>query len=270
MPLPQPGSVPYEHHPGVIPLMRHTFLGVVLGGAAVFAAATAHAQPKAAAGAAKPSRACGESAIPLVVGNEWVYQPVGVAGAPPPDPMDAKKYPQRSKKIVIDVVGVETQNAVTVVQLEEDIDGRKLKTSITCTADKFTIDPQSFFFAAEPGGGYHIDFTDFQHKDGTTLKLVGGKLTGPDWRDDVVASWKQTPTPGADAKLWQGKLEIERAFKLAGSDNIVTPAGSFNGATKVTLDITGRITLDPPDANPSEFPAGLQNRFWFADGIGIV
>jgi hypothetical protein len=246
--------------------MRHTFLGVLL--ADLLLAPHAHAQPSRVK--ATVTRACGASAIPLVVGNEWVYQPVGVVGAPPPDPNDAKKYPQRSKKIVIDVVGVESQNNVTTVQLEENVDGRKLKTSITCTADKFTVDPQSFWFAGEPGGTYHVDFDSFQHKDGTTLKLVGGKLAGPDWRDDVVATWKQTPTDGADAKLWQGKLEIERYFKLAGNDNIQTAAGTFNSAQKVTLEITGRVTLDPPDPNPSEFPAGLLNKFWFADGVGIV
>jgi len=136
-------------------------------------------------------------------------------GAPPQDPNDAKKYPQRAKQITIDVIGIETANNVTTVQLQEDVDGRKLKTSITCTADKFTVDPQSFFFAGEPGGAYHLEFTDFQHKDGTTLKLVGGKLTGPDWRDDVTGTWKQTPTQGADAKLWQGKLEIELIARKA-------------------------------------------------------
>ena len=158
--------------------------------------------------------------------------------------------------------------------MQEDVDGRKLKTSITCTADKFTIDPQSFFFAGEPGGAFHLELSDFQHKDGTTLKLVGGKLTGPDWRDDVVGAWKQTPTEGADAKLWQGKLEIERYFKIAGADDITTSldgqAHTFTKAQKVTLEITGRVTLDPPEANAFEFPMGYLNTFWFSDGVGIV
>jgi hypothetical protein len=273
LPLPVGYRVPYERqHLGVIPLMRHTFVSVLAASGLALAflpTGASHAQP-AGANKAKPTRACGVSAIPLVVGNEWVYQPVGVPGAPPPDPNDAKKYPQRSKKIVIDVVSVETQNAATTVHLTEDIDGRKLDTTITCTADKFDVDPNSFFFAGEPGGAYHVDLSELQHKDGTTLKLVGGKLAGPDWRDDIVATWKQTPTQGATAKLWDGKLEMERHYILAGSDTIQSAAGTFTGAQRVTLDITGRVMLNPPDANPSEFPAGLQNRFWFADGIGIV
>jgi hypothetical protein len=249
--------------------MRKTVFGLVLSGSALLLTHAAHAQGKGK-GSAQVSKACGENVIPLVVGNEWVYQPVGVPGAPPPDPNDFRKYPQRAKKITIDVVGVETANNVTTVSLQEDVDGRKLKTTITCTGDKFTIDPQSFFFAGEPGGAYHVEFSSFEHKDGTTLKLAGGSLSGPDWRDDVVGQWKQTPTQGADAKLWQGKLEIERYFKIAGKDNITTTAGNFPGAQKVTLDVTGRVTLDPPDANPSEFPAGLQNKFWFVDGVGLV
>ncbi len=258
--------------------MRHTFPSVLAASALAFLLASTHsasAQTHGHGAAAKTAagtvtRACGVSAIPLVVGNEWVYEAVGVPGAPPPDPNDAKKYPQRSKKIVIDVVSVETQNGSTTVHLSEDIDGRKLATTITCAADKFDVDPNSFFFAGEPGGSYHLDFTDFQHKDGTTLKLVGGKLVGPDWRDDIAATWKQTASPGTDPKLWDGKIEMERHYTVAGSDNIQTAAGTFNGAQRVTLDITGRVMLNPPDANPSEFPAGLQNRFWFADGIGMV
>ncbi len=252
--------------------MRNTFLVSILSFVGLCATASiAHAQP---ANKGKVQRACGETVIPLAVGHEWVYKPITPLGQPPPNPNDAKKYPPRAKQITIDVVGIETANNVTTVQLQEDVDGHKLKTSITCTADKFTVDPQSFFFAGEPGGAYHLEFTDFQHKDGTTLKLAGGKLSGPDWRDDVIGSWKQTPTQGADAKLWQGKLEIERAFKIAGTDDITTSldgqAHTFAKAQKVTLDITGRITLDPPDPNPSEFPDGYSNTFWFADDIGVV
>jgi hypothetical protein len=255
--------------------MRHTFVSSVLAAAMVLGTVilggAAHAQP-AAANKAKVTRACGVSAIPLVVGNEWVYSPVGIPGAPPPDPLDSRKYPRQAKKIVIDVVSVETQNASTTVHLTEDVDGRKVETTITCTAEKLDIDPNSFFFAGEPGGSYHLDFADLQHKDGTTLKLAAGRLAGPDWRDDIVATWKQTAPQGAQngLKLWDGKLEMERHFVIAGTDNITSVAGTFTGAQRVTLDVTGRITLNPPDANPSEFPAGLQSRYWFADGIGIV
>src|SRR5450432_4363083 len=127
--------------------MRHTFPSVLAASGLAFLLASAHsadAQPHGRGAAAKTAaaktagtvtRACGVSAIPLVVGNEWIYEPVGVPGAPPPDPNDAKKYPQRSKKIVIDVVSVETQNGATTVHLSEDIDGRKLATTITCAAD---------------------------------------------------------------------------------------------------------------------------------------
>jgi hypothetical protein len=247
--------------------------GVLLVG---LGASAADAQPRgraaAAAAAPKVSRACGESAIPLVVGNEWVYAPPD----PPehvPDLKEMRQFPQQAKKVTIDVVGVETANAVTTVQLEEDIDGHKVKTSITCTADRFTIDPQSFWFAGDPGGVYNVDLASLQHKEGTTLKIVAGKLEGPEWRDDIVASWQQTATAGASQQLWKGKLEIERDFKLGAPELITVKLDGqdhqYPTAQKLMLTISGRITLDPPDKDPMEFP-DMSNTYWLVDGVGIV
>ncbi|MCE9578529.1 MAG: hypothetical protein K8W52_35715 [Deltaproteobacteria bacterium] len=256
-------------------MTRHSFLsfglsaGLSVGLAASFVgtltwADAAHAQP-----AAKATKACGVTAIPLQVGNEWTYAAVAMPGRAV-DPSDAKKYPKQPAKVVITVAGIETQNGVTTVTLSEDADGHKISTTIACSATKFDISPDSFFFAGEPGGSFNVAFTSFEHKGGTTLKLAGGRLQGPDWRDDIVAKWKQTPSTGTDRAPWIGSLEMERHYVLAGTDNIASTGGVFNGAQKLTLEITGRVILDPPDANPAELPAGLKNTFWFADTIGIV
>ena len=264
-----------------MPLTQKLLFGVALIGSGVLGASLpaqaqgrGHAAPPPPAN--KVSKACGETAIPLVVGNEWVYGQVGNGHVP--DPKEARQFPQPAKKITIDVVGVETANNVTTVQLEEDVDGHKLKTSITCTADRFTIDPQSFWFAGDPGGVYHVDLTDVQHKDagnaGTTLKLTNGKLdaTG-EWRDDIVANWQQTGSPGTSPQLWKGKLEIERTYKLSGADDINVKLDdqphTYKAAQKLVLTISGRITLDPPDKDPMEFP-DMTNTYWIADGTGIV
>lgn len=244
-------------------MTRNLFLAVCSVGAVSWSL-TAHAQP-----APKGTKACGVTAIPLQVGNEWTYSAVSIPGMTP-DPGAAKKYPKQPAKVTVTVAGVETQNGVTTVTLNEDADGHKIQTTITCGPNKFDISPDSFFFAGEPGGNFNLEFTSFEHKGGTTLKLAGGRLQGPEWRDDILAKWKQVPSKGTDRSVWQGSLELERHYVLAGQDNIASTGGIFNGAQKLTLEITGRVILDPPDANPAELPAGLKNTFWFADTIGIV
>ena len=236
---------------------------------ATLGAALAVSVPRAAH-AKGPARACGVSAIPLVVGNEWTYQATTLPEQVPPTAEDARKNPRQVQKLVIQVVSVETQNGVTTVTLSEDADGHKVNTTITCAKDKFDVSPDSFFFAGEPGGVYGIDLTSSEHKGGTTLKLARGRLQGPDWRDDVAATWKEVPSKGSEPHAWSGKLEMERHFTITGKDNISSTGGIWQGAQRVQLVTTGRVTLDPPDANPLEFQAKLENTLWFVDGIGVV
>jgi hypothetical protein len=266
-PKPLDGRLPVPYERRTVkrtsgPVVRSVVLGAAaLATLAVPASAFAQAKPKV-------TRACGVSALPLTVGNQWTYEPVG---APPElqlSPSAARLAPAQPKKITIQVTSVETQGDVTIVTLSEDIGFRTLNTTIKCGATKFEVDPNSFFFAAEPGGAWGVNLTPIERK-GNTLELKGGKLAGPEWRDDLIATWEQVPTPGSGATLGKGKLETERAFKVLSDATLVVPAGKFSGR-EVTVDITGRVTLDPPAEKPFEMPANFRSHFWFADGVGLV
>jgi len=258
--------VPYERR--TVRVTLGTCLAVLAGlSISLGATRTAHAQPKP-----KVSRACGVTALPLSLGNEWTYTAVAAPADKKLPANEARLTPRQPLQVVIQVVSVETQNDVTKVTLSEDIDGRKLATTITCTRNSFQVSPESFFFAGEPGAGWNVTLADVVHKDkGNTLQLTGGRLTTPTWRDDIAATWAQAPTEGTNAKLGKGRIEMERVFTLQPKQQVQTAAGLYN-ATEVLLEITGRVNLEPSaaGANVFEMPANFRSHLWFVDGVGLV
>jgi hypothetical protein len=253
--------VPYERRT----VKAHVFSFAVLG------ALTALAAPKDAAAQAKPkvTRACGVSAIPLTVGNQWTYEGVGAPPERQLNPGAARLTPPAPKKVSITVTSVESQGDLTKVTLSEDTDGRVVTTTITCGAgNKLEIDPNSFFFAAEPGGSWNVNLSEVTHT-GSSLNLAGGRLTGPEWRNDIKAKWERVPTPNTGVNLGKGALEMERRFVFGNTATLILPPGQYVGR-EVTLEITGRITLDPPSEKPLELPANFRASLWFTDGVGIV
>ena len=121
-------------------------------------AGDAQAQPKPAT--PKPVRACGVTAIPLTVGNEWTYEAAGL----PPDRQlseaQMKAQPVVPKRVTVTVKSVDTKDGVTTVGLSEDIDGRVHASTITCTATSFQVSPNAFWFNGEPGDVFGIELTD--------------------------------------------------------------------------------------------------------------
>jgi hypothetical protein len=263
----QGSSVPYERR-----TVKPNVFGIILVGAlastavigaGVVAPGVAHAQAKP-----KVTRACGVSALPLSVGNQWTYDGVGAPAERQLAPAAARMAPPLPKKVSIQVTSVETQGDVTIVTLAEDTDGRVINTTIKCGATKFEIDPNSFFFAAEPGGSWNVALNNLQHK-GNSLQLKAGRLSGPEWRSDILASWERTATANSGANLGKGSLEMERRFVFGGDFTLILPAGQFV-AREVTVEITGRVTMDPPAEKPFEMPANFRASLWFTDGTGIV
>ena len=226
---------------------------------------------------------CGAKILPLVEGNQWTY--AQVAAPMPPDDKVKRISPTQPKTVVITVKKVEKQGADTVVTLEEKIttdltkdekkpvvDDHVLETTITCGAKgKFEISPDSFFFAGEPGGYYGLKIDDLTRSRDTSIKLTNGGIGDKEWREDIVAHWTRVPTPGSDAKLGSGKLELERAFTPEQPEIVITKLGSFT-AEKLGLVTTGRVTLDgaPPEMKPMELPAGWISTLWMAQGVGLV
>jgi hypothetical protein len=232
-------------------------------------ASTAQAQPR---GAKPPPvvKACGVSAIPLVVGNEWTYEPV----APPPEAAltDAqiKLTPLQPKKLVVKVTAIDTKDGVTTVALHEDHDGRGHDTSISCSAGgaKFAVAMDAFWFAGEAGPAIGIELTNVERK-GQTLLLTGGKVVQPDWHDDITASWKHVTTGKATPALRAGTIALLRHWVLQPDETITTKAGVWT-SKKLGLETTIKLTIDPPPPLPLKDPALLVNFLWIADGVGPV
>jgi hypothetical protein len=238
--------------------------GLVGGALTVLTPADASAQAKP-----KVTRACGVSAIPLTVGNQWTYEGVGAPLERQLPQGAARLTPPQPKKLVIQVTSVESQGDVTTVTLSEDTDGRVINTTIVCgAANRIEIDPNSFFFAGEAGGSWNVNLSEVTHK-GSTLNLAGGRLTGPEWRNDITAKWERVPTPNTGASLGKGALEMERRFVWGPTATLILPSGQYVGR-EITLEITGRVTLDPPAEKPLEMPANFRSLLWFADGTGLV
>ncbi len=222
---------------------------------------------KAAVGA-KAVSACGIKFLPLLVGNWWSYQSVAAPIALPP--VEEKQTPLPSKQILVTVAAIETKGSETIVTFDETVGTRKLKTTLTCSPGKVDLSPDAFWFGGEPGGFFSLEFPTFSRK-GTTWVLTKGTIGENPWREDIVATWKRTPTKDSGATPGSGKLEIERQFTPALPETINTPMGAM-AAEKLAIQVTGRVTLDgqAPGNKPYELKAGLVNSIWAADGIGVV
>ena len=231
------------------------------------ASSTGTGKAKAAVGG-KAVSACGIKFLPLLVGNSWTYKSVAAPIALPP--VEEKQTPLAAKEIVVTVASIETKGNETIVTFDETVGTRKLKSTLTCGPGKVDLSPDAFWFGGEPGGFFSFEFPTFSRK-GTTWVLTNGTIGDNPWREDIVATWKRTPTKDSGATPGSGKLEIERQFTPALPETINTPMGTM-AAEKLAIQVTGRITLDgaAPGSKPYELKAGLINSLWAAEGVGIV
>jgi hypothetical protein len=235
----------------------------VLAVAIVLAAVSLGGRQACAQHGGKPKAAsCAGRLFPLAVGNKWTFVP----GTPPTQPPEAmvRFIPVQAKQVVVTVTAIEAQDGKSVVKLEEDVDGRKINSTITCAAGVFEVSPDSIFFAGEPGGYFGLEFEKVDRK------VVENTPWSPAWREDLLGMWKRTPEAGIEADLGKGKIEIERRFTM-GHNEKVTPPYKPQGmqALRIQVEVTGRVTIDGVD-KPSEMPANWVNSMWFADGIGPV
>jgi hypothetical protein len=248
------------------------------------------AGPKAKAGKAHSSPACGVKILPLVEGNTWTYE--NTAAPMPPEDAIKRIAPEPAKTVVITVKSVDVKKgADTVVTLEEKVtrdltkdpkkpllDERTLTTTITCNKKKFVISPDSFFFAGEPGGylGLKIDTIDHPkptNANSWVLTSKGG-IGADQWREELTMHWTRVPTEGSEAQLGSGKLELERSYTPQQPEPVTTKYGSWT-AEKLGLITTGRVTLEhaeapPADGKPAELPANWLTTQWLATDVGLV
>ncbi len=237
-------------------------------------ASTTVAQPKGAAPAKAP-KACGVTAIPLVVGNEWTYEPIPLPPERTLSDAQIRLTPPQPKKLVIKVTGIETKEDVTTVTLNEDHDGRVQTSTIRCTAGggTFSMNQEAFWFAGEPGKSYGIELEDIERK-GQTLALSGGKIVALEWHDDLKAKWKRVATGKAAPKFRKGTLEVIRHWVVLPEEKLEIRMGEMAGqqlkTLKLGLETTVKVTIDPPPADPLKAPPLLVNFFWMLDGTGPI
>jgi hypothetical protein len=194
------------------------------------------------------------------------------------------RVPAQPSQIVISVKSIETKGDDTVVTLEEKttadlskdpkkhiLDERTINSTITCGRTKFEISPDSFFFSGEPGGYFGITFDKLERPKDTTWKLVNGTIGDQQWREDIVAHFTRTPTPGSGATLDSGKLELERKFIPAQPEQVNTKVGLYT-AERLAVTTTGRITLEhaQPETKTAELPANWVNQLWLVPNVGVI
>jgi hypothetical protein len=228
------------------------------------------------AGKPKPKpKACGIAAIPLQVGNQWVYEPVlyplkdkeGNSVVPSEDQM--KLLPRQPQKVTITVTDVQVGKDSSTVLLDEDVDGRIVKTTLTCTEKSLTASPESFWFAGEPGGAWNITL-DGVERPGSTFPIANGLISSNEWHDDFKANWKRVATEGTEADLGSGTIKLDRRFVVTQDEAVVVKANNFAGVHLVGLETHGEITVAGQDAKPTLLPEGLVTFFWISDGTGPV
>jgi hypothetical protein len=249
-------------------------LGVGLG-----VESTAMARPRAGSKATP----CGMTLLPLSEGNSWTYSFTPAPQAA--DPKIAVIAPPYAKSFEITVKSVETKGAETVVSLEEKVtyertspdpakkafDVRVVNSTISCTGNKVTVSPESFFFAGEPGGLAGIEIGKID-RDGQTWQLAGGSFATGEWADDLTIEWTHTPSKDVDVKLDAGTLALERRIQAGESQDVNTHAGAYR-AVPLQVKTTGRVTLTAPrapDGKPAVVPADWTNQLWFVPGTGVV
>jgi hypothetical protein len=264
-------GVPYNHSPvKLTALLAPAIAAAFLAGAA----STAQAQPKGAKPPAKLPKACGVTALPLAMGNEWTYEPI----PPPPEraltDAQMRLTPIAPKKLVIKVTGIETQDGVTTVSLTEDHDGRVHTTSIKCNAaGMFQIANDAFWFSGEPGKVYGIELEEVERK-GVTLSLLAGKLTGLEWRDDMKAKWKRVHTAKAKPQIRKGTMELSRHWVVLPEEEIEIKQGDWAGqmvkTAKLGLETLIKVTIEPAPPLELKAPPLLVNFFWMVDGTGPI
>jgi len=232
----------------------------------------------------KSAPACGINYLPLVEGNQWTYGPVQ---APAPENEDQKKFldglaklaPPHPKKIEITVVSVaKAAGGVTEITLQEvtELYGKddakgdeiKLETKLRCTPKTLEIDPNSFFFAAESGGGLLMSLHDVQ-RSGDPFPGKRGFRRGAKWSSEIKGEVTRHATENTDATMTNGRIELEREMTVGPTEILATPTGTYR-ADSVWFQMSGRAFVEPDMKTGSEMALGVPGTLWFENKVGIV
>jgi hypothetical protein len=247
----------------MIPLHRRITLVALAAAFALLATSgSADAQKKKKKGA-KVKPACGLKILPFAEGVEWKYQYYVPEGVQLPPGVRVQDPPE----VTIKVTKVAKAGKKTVISLEESYRKVKLETELTCDKQGLIVPPESFFFAGQPGGGLHMTLGKIERKAETNV-FAGGKLKG-EAREDIKTDVKREPSPGSGAVLVPASLEVERQMKVLPGVETVESGITSHKATRLTIQMTGRATLETTKDKPFNVPT-LDIAMFLAPDIGIV
>jgi len=224
--------------------------------ALLLAAVPASAQKKA-----KP--ACGIDFLPFTPGAVWVYQSVAPDEQKPPRGIEA----DAPEEVTIKVVAIDTKGASSTISLEESFRKVAVQTTIECSKGSMTVDPSSFFWAGEPGGGQLMKLVDVK-RSGTSYPGAKGLKKGTTLNEEFKATVERKAA-NERAKIPSGQVEMEREMAI-GDREVITTNGGEMKAFRVDVSLSGRSKLDGDKAGEREMAAGAKAVLWFAPGQGLV
>ena len=229
--------------------------------ALAIAPATVGAQGKGKKKAVKP--ACGLRVLPMAPGVQWTYQYFVPEGVQLPPGVRIQDPPSMTVK----VVKVEKSGDKTVISLEESYRKVLVKTQLECDKKGLTVPPESFFFAGQPGGGLQMTLANIERKSETNV-FAGGGLKGETF-EELKGSVTRVPSEGSGAQLTPAKLEIERKMVVNPNKEVVESGLKSHKANRLTINMTGRATLDTTPDKPFNMPQ-LDVAMFFEPDVGVV
>jgi hypothetical protein len=240
----------------------HSRLALVVALAAAVAALPASAEAQKKKKKAKVKPACGLKVLPFAEGTEWTYQYFVPEGVQLPPGVRIQDPPSMTVK----VVKVTTEKGKSRISLEESYRKVVVKTELECDKTGLNVPPDSFFFAGQPGGGILMKLDKIERKAEINIFEKGG-LKGEAF-EELKAVATREPSPGTGAVMTPAKLEIERKM-VVGAKETVESAITSHKATRVTINMTGRATLDTTPDKPLNMPQ-FDVAMWFEPDVGVV
>lgn len=231
-------------------MIRNVIASAAVALALLVPAVATAAKPKAAGGAAPV--ACGLKALPLAQGNTWTYRSGNV-------------------QVLIKVLEVApgkdfAGKPATTITLEEQANGRTLKTTATCTpAGGLQLPLDSFFFLGEPGGSVNAT-TTITSRDRATLLPDDQVVDGNGWIEVVKADVTRTDASSAGAKHLPASVEIERHVNVKESANLMIGIGQFS-AQRIVFELRGRGIVGE---EKTEIPIKRPGAAFLVKGVGFV
>jgi hypothetical protein len=253
-----------------------------LGGpVAIFAGVLALAPVGAIA--AKVTAPCGLTYFPLIPGTAWVYVPVLPELSGKPDPKNAG--PPVPPEFTVEVQKVEPAVVGTVhsadgtptskpakgfrITLRESYRNVSRETVLECNDSGLYVDPQSFFYTGEVGGGLGMDLSEVKRvEENPTWPGKGGFHAGDTWREDLSAVVKRVPAKESGlSSLPDARIEVEREIRVSKIETVSTPTKEYPRSVRVDIGLNGRaFGQDRSVAMPESRAA-----FWFSgEGFGVV